>query len=249
MGDIGADSVDGGAGNDWVSYDGDPATLPWAISLRLGVALGAGSIAESLRNIENAQGGAGDDTITGTDAANSLTGGEGNDALNGLLGSDVLRGSAGNDTLTGDRGHDTLIGGAGNDALDGGRGNDVLRGRAGDDTMTGGIGQDRFSGGTGSDLLISQGDGARDVFLFADGFGIDTVTGFETGTDLLDLTGWTAIDGFADLTIRAAGTSAEVLRAGSNGSGPVLGSGDGAAIIVLEDISASALGADDFLFA
>ena len=51
--------------------------------------------------IENANGGAGDDVITGNIARNALVGGEGSDILDGGAGKDVLRGDAGDDTLTG----------------------------------------------------------------------------------------------------------------------------------------------------
>jgi Ca2+-binding RTX toxin-like protein len=56
--------------------------------------------------------GAGDDTIAGTGAAESLSGGGGNDQIGGLGGNDTLDGGAGNDTLDGGTGADKLIGGA-----------------------------------------------------------------------------------------------------------------------------------------
>jgi serralysin len=58
--------------------------------------------------IENAVGGAGNDTITGNTANNALYGGGGNDTLNGLGGDDILDGGAGADTLNGGDGNDTL---------------------------------------------------------------------------------------------------------------------------------------------
>ena len=66
--------------------------------------------------IENAIGGAGNDSIVGNQANNTLTGNVGDDRLDG---------GAGNDTLSGGAGNDTLSGGAGDDKLDGGAGNDV----------------------------------------------------------------------------------------------------------------------------
>jgi Ca2+-binding RTX toxin-like protein len=59
--------------------------------------------------------GAGDDTIAGTSAAESLSGGGGNDQIGGLGGNDTLDGGAGNDTLDGGTGADKLVGGGGND--------------------------------------------------------------------------------------------------------------------------------------
>ena len=60
--------------------------------------------------IENAIGGAGDDTITGNGAKNIIDGG---------AGSDLIHGNAGNDNITGGAGNDLIEGGAGNDILNG----------------------------------------------------------------------------------------------------------------------------------
>ncbi|HEY1632244.1 MAG TPA: M10 family metallopeptidase C-terminal domain-containing protein [Rhizomicrobium sp.] len=56
--------------------------------------------------IENAKGGAGNDTIAGNDANNELSGGDGNDTLSGGNGNDVLYGGNGADTLDGGAGAD-----------------------------------------------------------------------------------------------------------------------------------------------
>lgn len=66
--------------------------------------------------IENAIGGAGNDRISGNQAANTLRGAAGDDHLLGLAGADRLFGEAGDDILEG---------GAGNDLLDGGAGFDI----------------------------------------------------------------------------------------------------------------------------
>ncbi|HRD28735.1 MAG TPA: pre-peptidase C-terminal domain-containing protein, partial [Caulobacter sp.] len=52
--------------------------------------------------IENANGGTGDDTLIGNQAANTLTGNNGADTLIGNVGNDTLIGGAGNDALYGD---------------------------------------------------------------------------------------------------------------------------------------------------
>ena len=57
--------------------------------------------------IENAAGGAGNDTITGNDLANVCSGNGGNDVLNGGVGNDRLLGGSGADTLNGGAGTDT----------------------------------------------------------------------------------------------------------------------------------------------
>jgi Ca2+-binding RTX toxin-like protein len=104
-------------------------------------------------------GGSGNDTLTGT---------EGNDLLNGRRGNDSLIGNAGNDTLIGGNGQDFLVGSAGDDLLDGGNGTDTLRGGLGNDTLTGG--------------------NRQDIFVFADGEGIDTINDFELRMDKIGLT-------------------------------------------------------------
>lgn len=76
--------------------------------------------------IENAQGGTGNDEITGNEADNRLV---------GLAGSDTIKGEGGNDKIFGDDGQDSLYGGEGNDEL------------------WGGSGSDRFSGGSGNDYI------------------------------------------------------------------------------------------------
>ncbi|MCB8874345.1 Hint domain-containing protein [Acidisoma silvae] len=82
--------------------------------------------------IENADGGDGDDTITGNSANN------------------FLNGNGGNDTLYGGAGLDTLNGGSGDDVLDGGG--------SGEETITtpnGTVfGTDTLTGGTGSDTFV-----------------------------------------------------------------------------------------------
>ena len=66
---------------------------------------------DTVKNVENAYGSSGDDSIFGTKAANELAGGDGIDILYGL---------AGNDRLLGGNEADGLIGGAGRDELWGG---------------------------------------------------------------------------------------------------------------------------------
>jgi hypothetical protein len=94
-----------------------------------------------------ADGGAGNDTLTGNALADTLTGG---------IGIDTLSGGGGNDRLLGGSNGDILSGGAGNDFLDGGTGLDVLSGGAGRDGLLGGPGDegDAITGGTGQDRFL-----------------------------------------------------------------------------------------------
>jgi Ca2+-binding RTX toxin-like protein len=85
-------------------------------------------------DVEQVQGGAGNDAIAGSNDAETLSGGGGND---------LLQGGGGDDTLTGEAENDTLEGGAGDDALDGGGG---LAFNAPDtDVLSGGLGSDSAS--------------------------------------------------------------------------------------------------------
>ena len=119
-----------------------------------------------------AEGGDGDDTLTGSVGSDTLVGGAGDDILGSGRGADTLDGGEGNDTLNAGMGDDVLYGGEGNDVLsgdqqddflDGGAGDDVLQGGAGSDTLYGGEGDDVLDGGTKSDVLT--GGGGKDTFV------------------------------------------------------------------------------------
>lgn len=94
----------------------------------------------------------------------------------GGAGNDTLIGNDGNNGLFGNGGNDTEIGNGGNDYLDGGAGKDPLSGGAGNDTIKGGAQNDTLNGGPGDDLLY--GNGGSDSFVFDGGFGHDTIGDF-----------------------------------------------------------------------
>ena len=54
------------------------------------------------------------------------------------------------------------------------------------------------------------GGAGADVFVFETGHGTDTITHFNDGDDLIDLTALTDITAFNDLTITADGTAAVI---------------------------------------
>lgn len=109
---------------------------------------------------------------------NYLFGNEQNNSAKGAGGDDTIIGNGGNDTLFGNNGNDILNGGSGNDLLYGGRGDDILIGGEGDDTLSGDGGNDILTGGTG-----------RDIFVLAPRGGIDKITDFTKGQDLIGLSG------------------------------------------------------------
>ena len=97
----GSDTLDGQVGSDTVDYSASGAT---SISVTLSAALDAtvtvnGGDNDTIRNIENIIGTAGDDTITGDSKDNTLTAGAGDDVIKGGAGSDMLDGGLGNDEL------------------------------------------------------------------------------------------------------------------------------------------------------
>ena len=106
----------------------------------------------------------------------------------------------GDDLAAGGAGNDVVSGGVGNDDLRGGLGKDIVAGGSGDDTLRGAAGDDRLTGGKGADL-ITTGSG-RDTVFYRQGDGSDTVTDFTVKgktSDVIDLTGFSAIRLFSDL--------------------------------------------------
>jgi Ca2+-binding RTX toxin-like protein len=80
------------------------------------------------RTLLSVDGGAGNDTVNGSDGPDLILGGEGNDVLNG---------GGGDDRIVGDRGADTMNGGSGDDTLvwSNGDGSDVANGDDGRDDV------------------------------------------------------------------------------------------------------------------
>ncbi|MBL8563365.1 MAG: calcium-binding protein [Gemmobacter sp.] len=142
--------------------------------------------------------GDGNDSLTGSDAADYADGEGGDDRLFLEDGDDIAVGMAGNDVIAGGAGNDSMLGGEGEDSLAGDAGNDAMGGEAGNDTLTGGAGADAMGGGEGDDWL----------------FGYDRAGSQAEGT--------TAVDGF-DTLAGGAGNDTLMLGLGDRGIG---GEGD-----------------------
>ena len=108
--------------------------------------------------------------------------------------------------------------------LNGANGNDTLIGRAGNDTLNGGAGSDEF--------------------VFADGFGNDTISSFDAtdNDEVINLAGVTSITSWTDLSNPANG------HLYANAAGNVVIDDLAGNTITLTGVSVTDLGADDFLF-
>jgi Ca2+-binding RTX toxin-like protein len=180
MGGAGKDTLDGNAGVDTADYSDQTRSVAVVLA-------GAGNanvkingiVEDTIRNIENVQGGTAGDTLSGDGLDNILAGGAGDDTLRGGAGADVLDGEDGSDTADyGDkttgvratlkgasnstvsiagvvedtiRGIENLIGGSAADTLTGDGLDNRLVGGSGDDTLQGGAGKDALDGGDGID--------------------------------------------------------------------------------------------------
>lgn len=219
------DSSDGGAGVDEINMSSETAAI--FLDLTAGTANITGLFVESATNFENAVTGDGNDTISGTAAANSFTSGDGNDSVNGLDGNDSIftgfgddraNAGVGDDFVRTGPGKDTLFGGDNNDTLGASNASDFLSGQNGNDLLLGSNGNDRLFGGAGIDTLLGGG-------------GRDTLTG-DAGGDRLD--GGAQID---VASYAAAGAGVWVrLWAGDGVSGDALGD----TLIAIEDLEGSA---------
>ena len=182
-----------------------------------------------------AQGMAGNDTITVSDARDTMFGGDGNDSIVGGAGFNQVNGNKGDDTIVGrsqvgdwllggqgvDRidatqstGHNILNGNIGADTIMGGAGGDTLRGGQGDDLITGGAGPDWISGDRGTDSV--SGGGGADIFHQSPNGGVSIVTDFnlsEGDRVLLDQgSQYAAAQNGADVVVSVSGDAQVILQ-------------------------------------
>lgn len=192
FGSFGTDLLDGGIGIDLADYQASAV----AVNVNLATRLGTGDDAEgdTLRGIENVQGGRANDTLTGDGIDNVLRGGPGGD--------DVLSGGGGNDTLLGGNQDDLLTGGTDDDSVDGEGGNDraVWNTGEGNDTLIGGTGTDTLDIGSWTGPSIATDtlpDGVYGVWTVTGGTGPDVSRVFSNGTHQVTASSFEAIACFA----------------------------------------------------
>ncbi|MBN7784935.1 hypothetical protein JYP51_08395 [Ponticoccus gilvus] len=214
-------TIQGGAGNDMMSFSRHDTGVE--VNLATGLARAAGSDAFSIL-MDGVEG------ITGTSFADTLHGSDGNDRMRGLGGRDVIFGSGGaRDTIDGGGSVDTLdyIGsgegvsvsllrgrGWGGDAqgdrisgienvsgsvhddfIWGDHGANRLEGNLGDDTLVGNGGDDYILAGLGTDVIVYSGNRA-DYTITQDGIRTDVID--NVGGDGHDIIGHAEVLRFAD---------------------------------------------------
>ena len=182
----GNDTIDGGSGGDWVSYELAGGSVTVVLDTDQngsngfnGTASGAGG-SDTLLNIENIRGSNYADTLIGSSADNQFEGLGGNDSIDGGAGIDRVRygqsnaavnvtlagggagtaqdGLGGTDTFTG---IEEVMGSGFNDTLTGGADNDTFFGMAGNDSIDGGAGFDtaRYDIGSTSGVTVNLATG------------------------------------------------------------------------------------------
>ena len=180
----GADTFNGGDGNDTLNYTGSGIT--------------ADLLADSntLNSIEVINLTSGSDTFTSDNTGRTINGGGGTDNITGGSGNDIINangtidGGAGNDTITSGATSDTIHAGDGDDIIDSGDGDDVITDTGGSDNIDGG--GDNYGVSSNGDLLdyssstdaitSASFNGRYDVTINTDAGDTDTITDIEQFT-------------------------------------------------------------------
>ena len=138
--------------------------------------------------------------IGGTDEGESLTGTSGSDNIHADRGNDVVRAGEGDDYVFGEGGSDALFGEGGNDWLEGSWGRDTMDGGAGEDVLASTSGFDTMTGGADAD-----------TFLFKDNSRGATITDWEDGIDMIDLSRLNNVDDFGDVEVEQVNDTSAVV--------------------------------------
>ena len=165
----GSDVIDGDAGNDTTEVNGNP-TLGDVFTLAPepgGVKFQRTNLVpftlDTATERFQVNGLGGDDSVTAQDGVGAATllsvdGGAGADTINGSDGPDLIIGGEDNDVLNGGGGDDRIVGSPGSDTMNGGAGDDTLVWNNGD-------GSDAINGDAGSDdVEVNGSPTAGDVF-------------------------------------------------------------------------------------
>ena len=207
-GDGGNDALDGGSGFDTADYsDKTQAVVATLTGATNSIVTVNGVNEDTIKNIENLNGGRGGDTFIGNTLVNILSGNGGNDLLKGGLAADRLDGGAGVDgadysdktaavtvTLNGatasvvkvnNANEDTIsnienvIGGSAIDTLTGDAFDNVFRGLAGSDVIDGGGGRDVADFSDKTTAVTATLNNGATVTVNVNGVGEDKITNVE----------------------------------------------------------------------
>src|SRR6266545_986622 len=229
----GNDALFGGYGEDVVDYTAAPG--PVNVNLATGIATGEGSDTIQLASVEEVDGSAFDDTITGDAGGNFLFGNAGDDTISAGDGDDAALGGAGKDTLRGDAGPDALQGDAGDDTLFGGADNDRLAGGAGNDELAGDDGVDMVDYSASPSAVVvalyagwATGEGSDTLATIEDVNGssyADTLMGDGGPNEIFGSAGMDGIAGFDANDYLDGGTDDDILNGGPDDDTLVGGDG------------------------
>ena len=103
----GSDHFDGGSGHDTISYEGRRAGVTLNLANAAAVA-GARGEHDSIKGVEDALGGAGDDRLLGSSRTNQLDGTRGDDRIVGRGGADFIVGGSGRNVMIAGPGDDSV---------------------------------------------------------------------------------------------------------------------------------------------
>jgi Ca2+-binding RTX toxin-like protein len=250
----GTDLMEGGAGIDTVEVNGGGSGEVFTATAngtrvrfdRLDVAPFSIDIGTSENLVVNMNGG--DDTFSATGNLAALIrvtvdGGAGNDTILGSNGNDLLMGGVGDDFIDGQQGNDVAFLGAGNDNFqwDPGDGSDVVEGQDGFDRML-------FNGSGGNEIVTTSANGGRVLFTRNVGtivMDLDDVEAIDLnalgGSDTVivnDLSGTDVVEQNVKLAGTLGGTAGDgaadvVIANGTNGNDLVDIVGAGSSVSVL----------------
>jgi Ca2+-binding RTX toxin-like protein len=245
------DLNEGGAGSDTVEVNGGNGAEQFTTTAngtrvrfdRLNPAPFAIDIGTSENLVLNANGGNDQSSATGNLAALidiTVDGGAGDDTLLGSNGIDVLIAGDGNDFVDGQQGNDVAFLGAQNDTFqwDPGDGSDIVEGQDGSDTMT-------FNGSAANELMEATANGGRVLFtrnvanIVMDLNDVESIDANALGgadnVTVNDLSGTDITNVTADLAIVGGGddlAADNVIVAGTNGDDVIGVSGAGTSVQV-----------------
>ncbi len=193
FGDLGTDTLEGGAGDDYYYLTDNQDTIIEAVGAGLDKIDAYGDGIVMAANVER--------LYMKSYTAITATGNDSKNTLSGNNRNNVLYGMGGNDYLSGATGADSLYGGLGNDSLNGGRGNDRYFFMTGDGADT----IDDFDTTAGnSDKLVFEGSVASSQ-LWLTQSGTNLVVSLIGTTDKVTINNWYSSDDFKVETLQALG--------------------------------------------